>query len=748
MERKCVSSRRGHAAGFVGAVGLALTLVLAVSAIGPGTARGQEIAPRAEAGPGSLARYVPKQDNLFFYLEFDGLDAHQAAWRNSSAYKLLNDTKLGALIEDLATQGIGAIRQSAPPGKEFKPAELIGLFKLAAKQGFAVGFWDSDQPVGGFVYVARGAARPEFIRLLEATAPNRPDATPAPAPIAGRTIHALSPQASWWVEKGDLVLSSRPELVISVLDGRAPNVADHPLRARLLKKSDGFEPVAAGFFDVAVLPPMPPQAVQLGLDGLKRFEIQWGIQDDAMLAVVAMVAPQPRRGLLAMLDQPTFTVDSLPPLPAGLTGFGVLSVDLNKLYAQIVELSQQTNPGGGEGFAQLEQALRQRFGFDLRKDVLAQLGPRIAIYSQAAPQAGAAMAAAMIGQIAGLTIAVQARDEALAPKLDKLVEAINLIIQSQQAAARRGQPEPAAVGPIEFRKQEAKQPTYVLNLPTGAVPPAARMLMRPTLKLGKDQLVLGASPAAANRSFNMAALPADQLWKPIDKFVPMARRLPRDMILLTVSDPRDTLPAFVENLPGLVQQVNLLFPAVGAAREAARRAQCTNNLKMLGLAMHNYLAAHNNTFPSPALPGKDGKPALSWRVALLPYLDQQSLYDRFHLDEPWDSPHNKALIKEMPARLQMPQPGRRRAGDDDLPRLHGAGGALRNRPAQGLAGRHRRDFEHDPGRRGQGGGALDQARLRPRLRSECARVALRRRVAARGGIPGPDRRRIGPVPAR
>ena len=192
------------------------------------------------------------------------------------------------------------------------------------------------------------------------------------------------------------------------------------MRTALLKKSDGFEPVAAGFFDLAVLPPMPPQAVQLGLDGLKRFEIQWGIQDDAMLAVVAMVAPQPRRGLLAMLDQPTFTVDSLPPLPAGLTGFGVLSVDLNKLYAQIVELSQQTNPGGGEGFAQLEQALRQRFGFDLRKDVLAQLGPRIAVYSQAAPPAGAAMAAAMIGQIAGLTIAVQARDEALAPNLDKL----------------------------------------------------------------------------------------------------------------------------------------------------------------------------------------------------------------------------------------------------------------------------------------------------------------------------------------
>src|SRR5262249_49408929 len=156
----------------------------------------------------------------------------------------------------------------------------------------------------------------------------------------------------------------------------------------------------------------------LGFDGLKRIDIQWGIQDDAMLAVVGMVAPQPRRGVLAMLDQPTFTVESLPPLPAGLTGFAALSLDPDNLYGQIAELSRQTNPPGGEGFAQLEQALRQRFGFDLRKDVLSQLGPKMAVYSQA-PPAGAAMATALIGQIAGLTVAVQARDEALAPNLDK-----------------------------------------------------------------------------------------------------------------------------------------------------------------------------------------------------------------------------------------------------------------------------------------------------------------------------------------
>ncbi len=92
----------------------------------------------------------------------------------------------------------------------------------------------------------------------------------------------------------------------------------------------------------------------------------------------------------------------------------------------------------------------------------------------------------------------------------------------------------------------------------------------------------------------------------------------------------------------------LLMPKVQSAYETSRRAQCVNNLKQIALAMHNYHAA-NNAFPRAAKCDEKGKPLLSWRVAILPYLGQQELYDRFKLDEPWDSPHNKALLKEMPA---------------------------------------------------------------------------------------------------
>jgi type II secretory pathway pseudopilin PulG len=99
--------------------------------------------------------------------------------------------------------------------------------------------------------------------------------------------------------------------------------------------------------------------------------------------------------------------------------------------------------------------------------------------------------------------------------------------------------------------------------------------------------------------------------------------------------------------------VALLLPAVQQAREAARRASSRNNMKQLLLALHNYHATHGR-LPARANYDANGKPLLSWRVHLLPFLDQRVLYSRFKLDEPWDSPHNKPLIRLMPAVLGNP----------------------------------------------------------------------------------------------
>jgi hypothetical protein len=72
----------------------------------------------------------------------------------------------------------------------------------------------------------------------------------------------------------------------------------------------------------------------------------------------------------------------------------------------------------------------------------------------------------------------------------------------------------------------------------------------------------------------------------------------------------------------------------------------TNNLKLIGVAVHNFV--DDNGFVPNDLCNADGKPLLSWRVRLLPYLEQKDLYEKFKLDEPWDGPTNKALVEKIP----------------------------------------------------------------------------------------------------
>jgi uncharacterized protein (TIGR03067 family) len=87
--------------------------------------------------------------------------------------------------------------------------------------------------------------------------------------------------------------------------------------------------------------------------------------------------------------------------------------------------------------------------------------------------------------------------------------------------------------------------------------------------------------------------------------------------------------------------------ALERVREAADRAVHSNNLKQIALAFHVHMDAHK-AMPAHAIYSKDGKPLLSWRVAILPYVEEGQLYNQFKLDEPWDSAHNKKLIEKMP----------------------------------------------------------------------------------------------------
>ena len=97
----------------------------------------------------------------------------------------------------------------------------------------------------------------------------------------------------------------------------------------------------------------------------------------------------------------------------------------------------------------------------------------------------------------------------------------------------------------------------------------------------------------------------------------------------------------------------IALPAIQKTRESASRMQSMNNMKQIALAMYNYNDAHGH-FPPAVVMGPDGKTPHSWRVELLPYLEQKNIYDQYKLDEPWDSPANRVALASVPKIFMSP----------------------------------------------------------------------------------------------
>ena len=111
----------------------------------------------------------------------------------------------------------------------------------------------------------------------------------------------------------------------------------------------------------------------------------------------------------------------------------------------------------------------------------------------------------------------------------------------------------------------------------------------------------------------------------------------------TVSLSAKMSPAHVQSgLAVSAVMVGMMVPAVQKVRDAADRMTSQNNLKQIGLALHSYHDAMG-AFPPAVVRDKNGKALYSWRVLILPYLEQDVIYKNWKKDEPWDSPHNKPL---------------------------------------------------------------------------------------------------------
>ena len=92
--------------------------------------------------------------------------------------------------------------------------------------------------------------------------------------------------------------------------------------------------------------------------------------------------------------------------------------------------------------------------------------------------------------------------------------------------------------------------------------------------------------------------------------------------------------------------VGLLAPALQTARSGRRRPPCYNNVRQQIIAMHNYHDTYGH-LPPAYVADEKGNPLHSWRILVLPFLDDSGLYEKYNFDEPWDGPNNRKLVDQL-----------------------------------------------------------------------------------------------------
>jgi hypothetical protein len=539
-------------------------------------------APGGAATP--LSSYVPG-GKIVGYLEFSGLDSHPEAWRKSAMYKILNDTPVGAMLEDVLTQ---YIQQTSKGETKITAAESVALIKHVFQHGFMVAaFGDlkaQDSEAG--VIVFRGAYKSKEIRPIIARLINsRGDASfkAKQIDVDGHKIVLQKDKPGeffgYWVDdarKEDIIIilpvSTEKAVtdiaanIFATIEKRNASALEDPALVALAKEEDGFVPVGLGYFNLSALPEGPASA---SMSGIKSFDFRVGFQNKETVAMVRLGVPKPRQGGLDLVEQPTFGKSALPPIPEGVEGFSVYSLDLKTTYDKI---NTMLKAGGGGGLDDVAAQVKAKTRLRLKEDILAHLGPRFAVYAAPAPKssggsdtpkaAGFDPISMMLGgmTIPRITLVAEIDDPtAFSRSLDELMILVNQNLRSMippPPAADDGSGRPAPKGKaasssgVEFKLMPTTPGTskvYTLTMP----PSYAKSLpsyVRPTIRVGPKHVVISIAPDAAR-----AALEVKGGGAASSTFASALQETPNDMISLSVSDPSESLSTGLAAFPGKLQ---------------------------------------------------------------------------------------------------------------------------------------------------------------------------------------------------
>ena len=422
----------------------------------------------------------------------------------------------------------------------------------------------------------------------------------------------------------------------------------------------------------------------LGVSSVEEIQVVGGLDSEGSATHVLVEASE-LEGVLGLLAKNPVNDALFENVPSDSLGAMAMTLDVDGLLELIK--TAETIMGPGSGFDEFKQQFRNNTGVDLEADLVRHLGDSWMLYNGASD-----------GWLSGMTLVGEVKN---ATKLTTAIE------KFFKAAGEQVKQMPAGYRPGLFKQDYAGETIYSMTFPG--------MFVEVSFCVQKDRIFIGMFPQAVMTA--VKGLPADevlmddmqvkklndssflkgdvrlsgmiyldaklqaQVVYPYMQFIkaavsaifryqavpntlpllegmelPPARTVIRKIKPTTVLvrtneqgieiEARQTIPTngVVASIP---VGIGMLLPAVGQVRKAARQTESLNNLRQMALASLNYESAHMK------FPVDDEK--FSWRVRILPFLEEGNLHDQINFDEPWDSEHNKKILAKTPKLFQAPE---------------------------------------------------------------------------------------------
>ncbi len=673
-------------------------LVMLAGGAGIGVPLGTPPTPEQPA----MLQVAPEE--CLYFIHWSGR-AEASAKSVNNAERLLAEEE----VQQFGTQVLGILRQSmtdlAGDNQTAEAKVIRELVPLLAETILAgpgtiyvseAKLVDTGVAVDGGIILSAGKEGLRLNELLSQFAGTVLQRPAAEVKVAGKNFRVLElgggiPQITWGIVDEKLMVAvgaQAMEGMLARLKTPAPKWLTRTMTRWSIKRRStiAYADLAAIRSRLSVM--FPKERIQelldpLGVGNLEAYYSVTGFDERLFVSHAAITFDGKLQGVLGLLEAPKLTETDFANFPADTLAALSLQADGKKVFEDILLLLKMTSERDYQRFQQDLAALEKTVGVQLGEEFLAALGKRWQVYT--APDTG--------GWLTGWLLAVDVTDHVKMSKLqsrmvqqieEKMASATRQNLQGFSRSIFRGQEimtwtsNLTSVSAAITKKQllvslypqaikahlrraavntqksslssnsrlqqlfkEQQGPQFVQYVDTGDL----LRTVYPMLQVGARQFLVQLQEDGMD--INMVSLPSlDRLLKHVQPSLTSIHRVP-DGVEVRSSQ---TIPSNSLSISAPVA-IALLLPAVNAARESARRVAGMNNLKQIGVAMHNFHDSYSG-FPAAYSADKNGKPLLSWRVHILPFIGGQALYRQFKLDEPWDSPHNKKLIARMPAVYQ------------------------------------------------------------------------------------------------